>query len=118
MSPESRKRLRDAHVACAEVTSFVTAETVVSFRRNRLLRLAVQHLLVIGGEALSVLRRADGSLADSIPDLHRFIGMRNHLVHGYEAVSLDIVWQVASEEVPKFAAHVSALLVDELGEAP
>jgi uncharacterized protein with HEPN domain len=118
MNPESRKRLRDAHTACTEIALFLRGESRASFGTDRRLHLAVQLLLVVVGEALSVLRRVETDLADQIPDLHRFVGLRNHLVHGYDVVNLDIVWRVASEEVPAFARVASGLLVDELGEAP
>lgn len=117
MSPESRKRLRDAHSACTEIGGFVADTSRTSLDSDRRPRYAIERSLIVVGEALSILRRSEPDLADSIPDLHRYVGLRNHLVHGYDSVNLDIVWRVATEEVPAFAKAAAAHLVDGLGEA-
>lgn len=43
-------------------------------------------------------------------------GMRDRLIHQYFGVNLDIVWDVAHEELPKLLVHISSieeLLQDE-----
>lgn len=115
MSPESRKRLRDAHGFCSELTAFLEHESRDTFDSDRVLRYAVQMALTYLGEALSVVRRQDDKTAELVPNLHRFVGMRNHLVHGYDAVNDDIVWHVATKESPLLATALAPLLVDDFG---
>lgn len=117
MNPESRKRLRDAHGFCGELVTFLNNETRETFLTNRRLRYAVLMLLVHTGEALSVLRREDAATAGRVPDLHRFVALRNHLVHGYDAVNLEVVWRVATEESPALALALAPMLVDDLGHS-
>jgi len=41
---------------------------------------------------------------------HAMIGMRHRLVHGYRAVSFEIVWAVAKEELPELEILLSNLV--------
>jgi uncharacterized protein with HEPN domain len=38
------------------------------------------------------------------------IGMRNRLIHGYDSVNYDTVWDAATIGVPKLIAELEALL--------
>lgn len=38
------------------------------------------------------------------------IGMRNRIIHDYNNVNLDIVWQVASRNLPELAVQLAAIL--------
>lgn len=44
------------------------------------------------------------------PDI---IGMRHRLIHGYDEVDLDIVWEVVSRDLPSLAAALDTLLDEE-----
>jgi uncharacterized protein with HEPN domain len=49
----------------------------------------------------------------------QMVGMRHRLVHGYDVINLDIVWQVASQEVrPLIAALESVFASWPLPEPP
>jgi len=41
---------------------------------------------------------------------HEIIGMRHRLVHGYRAVSFEIVWAVTKEELPALEILLSDLV--------
>jgi len=36
--------------------------------------------------------------------------MRNRLIHGYDAVDLDIVWQTVTEELPSLITILEAIV--------
>jgi uncharacterized protein with HEPN domain len=38
--------------------------------------------------------------------------MRDRLIHGYDAIDLDIVWQAATKEAPGFLDQIKPLLPD------
>ena len=67
------------------------------------LRLAVIHLIQTIGEAA---RRVSREFCDSHPDVRwaDIIGMRHKVVHDYLGVDDDIVWQVATVDLPKLVA--------------
>ncbi|MGB3306377.1 MAG: HepT-like ribonuclease domain-containing protein [Thermomicrobiales bacterium] len=111
MTPETAKRLLDARQACALLTQILSDESLDSYLDNVVLELAVQKLLENIGEALSQIRRSEPTTSEMIPDMHRYIGLRNHVSHGYDSVSYDILWTVAKEEVPKLASVLDRLLL-------
>ena len=43
-------------------------------------------------------------------DLRQIVGMRNRLVHGYDQLDLDVVWDVTLKHVPKLLAQVESIL--------
>lgn len=82
-----------------------------------LLRSGVERQLEIAGETMSVLRKVDADTADRVPDVHRIIGMRNVLIHGYAEVNNLTVWRTATENLAAVRTVVDALL-DEAGPPP
>jgi len=58
---------------------------------NRVLELALVRLVEIVGEAANRLPIEDQSRYPSIP-WKEIVGMRNRLVHGYDAIDLDVLW--------------------------
>ena len=100
MTPEVAKRLLDAHAACAAIGDFVRGLDAVRFARNPLVCAAVERKLEIIGEALGRAAADDASLAESIPEIPRIVGLRNRLIHGYDSVDDQIVWDIVLWRVP------------------
>lgn len=40
------------------------------------------------------------------------VGLRNRLIHGYDAVDLDIVWQIVSKDLPVLIRRTEQMLED------
>ena len=40
----------------------------------------------------------------------QIIGMRNRIVHGYDAINLEIVWSTAIESIPEFESYCKEIL--------
>jgi len=49
---------------------------------------------------LNAASKEDKSFVEMIPDLPRIVGLRNRLIHGYDAVDAEIVWDVIKHNVP------------------
>jgi len=64
-----------------------------------LLYLAVVRVLEVLGEAASRVPRSDRARHPAIP-WAEVVGLRNRLIHGYDAVDLDIVWSIVKDDVP------------------
>ncbi|MFT3872005.1 MAG: DUF86 domain-containing protein [Nocardioides sp.] len=77
-----------------------------------LLQAAVERKLEVAGEALNKLRKADPVTAERIPHVHKVIGMRNVLIHGYAEVDPHQVWVAATEDVPNLIEVLDALLAE------
>lgn len=65
---------------------FSIGENSTSIHANRGLQLILHKLLEIMGEALNQLNRSDTDTAARIPNLRRFVNLRNQMTHGYSTV--------------------------------
>ena len=113
---ESASYLWDARVAAAHIHTFAAGVSLVSYRVDDLRKSAVERQLEILGEALNRLRRIDELTASRIPDLHRIVGMRNVLAHGYATVEDAVVWEAATQRVPEVARVIELLLLEHESE--
>src|SRR6266850_1082398 len=76
-----------------------------SYDADENLRLALIHLIQTIGEAA---RQVSREFCNSHPDIRwaDIIGMRHKVVHDYLGVDEDIVWQVATEDLPKLVTSL------------
>lgn len=108
------KRLRDVRDACAELQTFTEGKTFDDYVNDRGLRLIVERLFEIVGEAMNQAIVDEPALEDAIPESHQAIGMRNRLIHGYDAVSDRVVWDSVHDDIPALRDRVTGVL-DERG---
>jgi uncharacterized protein with HEPN domain len=76
------------------------------------LQLALAYLILIIGEAASRLSRASHARLPELP-WSDIIGMRHRLVHGYGAVSANIVWDVATTDLEPLIAALETFTPPE-----
>lgn len=76
---------------------------------NRVLELALRKLLEIIGEAAY---RVPEKFQEDHPEIvwEKIVGMRNRLVHGYDAVDLDVLWSVVKIDLPVLVAQIEPLV--------
>jgi len=110
MRPEIAKRLLDARAACVAIESFTAGFDGEAYAANALLRSAVERQFEIVGEALWQAARQDPSLDVQIPELHRIVGLRNRLIHGYDSVDDQLVWDLVRHKLPTLSALLTDLL--------
>lgn len=88
------KHLHDARLAIIEMQGFCDGIDEGAFSSRRDLQLIAERELEIIGEALARLRRDFPDEASTIPQIHRIIGLRNIIAHGYDVVDHLIIWDV------------------------
>ncbi|MHB8381610.1 MAG: HepT-like ribonuclease domain-containing protein, partial [Candidatus Binataceae bacterium] len=66
---------------------------------DRKLNLALVRLLEIVGEAASRTSPDERAQSPHIP-WTQIVGLRNRLIHGYDSVDFDILWQIVSHDLP------------------
>jgi len=76
---------------------------------NRLLSLALTHLIEIVGEAASRVPQEFRSQFPHVP-WHEIIGTRNRLIHGYDVVDYDILWVIVQRDLPPLVEQLRAIL--------
>jgi uncharacterized protein with HEPN domain len=79
---------------------------------SRILQLALSRLVEIIGEAAS---RVPGEVQERHPELpwREAIGARNRLIHGYDFVDLDILWEIVATDLPLLIPQVERALEAE-----
>ena len=75
---------------------------------DRLLQLALTRLVEIVGEA----GRVPAEVQDRHPALpwREAIGARNRLIHGYDFVDLDILWEIVATDLPQLISQTEQVL--------
>jgi uncharacterized protein with HEPN domain len=87
-------------------TQNISRET---FDADENLRLALIHFIHVIGEAA---RQVSRDYYASHPDVRwtDIIGMRHKVMHDYRGVDEDIVWQVATQDLPKLVAVLEPIV--------
>jgi uncharacterized protein with HEPN domain len=82
------------------------------FDRDENLRLALVHLIQMIGEAA---RRVSPQTQRAHPEVPwaNIIGMRHKVVHDYLDVDEDIIWDVATADLPPLVAQLTRILPPE-----
>ena len=112
MRLEARKLLEDARRAGELIAGFVAAKELADYAADPLLRSAVERQFEVIGEALNRLARTDPHVAEQITHTSRIIAFRNILIHGYDLVDHEVVWDVVETHLPLLRQEVQALLGD------
>jgi uncharacterized protein with HEPN domain len=109
MNERVEKRLRDAIGACHWILEFTEGTDFAEYRANYMRRSAVERQIEIIGEALNVAKQLSPDL-ENVPGIRQAIGTRNRLIHGYDSVDDEIVWDVARNKIPDLIIELNALL--------
>ena len=76
---------------------------------DRMLQLALTQLVEIIGEAANRVSHEGRSRHPYIP-WQDAINTRHRFIHGYDTVDYDVVWQIASQELPLLIAALERAL--------
>jgi uncharacterized protein with HEPN domain len=115
MNNRGKKLLFDVLASGRSIRQWCSGRSFADYEQDRQFRRAVEREFEIIGEALSRLPQADPTVAARISELHRIVGFRNRIIHGYDAIDDAAVWGVAESHLPRLVAEVEALL-EEAGE--
>ena len=104
--------LRHILEAADRIEQFIGTATLAEYRRNPLLRSAVERQFITIGEAGRRVAGADLAVADRITDRQLIVGFRNILVHRYFYIDNSVVWDAAADSLPLLRDEVAALLAE------
>lgn len=92
-------RIRHMLDAAREAVAFVEGRSRPDLDTDRKLNLSLVRLLEIIGEAA---RGISPEFREAHPDLtwKKMVGMRDHLIHGYFDINLDVVWETVKNDLP------------------
>lgn len=112
MNERTAKKLLDAYRACAEIQLQMIGVDRSAYDANRLLRLGIQRLIGILGEALNEASKDELELIGPIPELRQIISTRHKIVHGYDSIDRDAIWEIASSRMADLSMRLSRVLTD------
>ncbi|AQQ08449.1 hypothetical protein L21SP3_00225 [Sedimentisphaera cyanobacteriorum] len=81
---------------------------------DRKMELALTRLVEIIGEAAARVSNQTQNGYSEIP-WSEIIGLRNRLIHGYDAVDMDILWEIIQVDLPGLIADLD-IIIKELRE--
>ena len=95
-----------------EAVALAKGRTRADIEADRIFFLALLKLVEIVGEAATRISDPMQAAHPEIP-WREIIGTRHRLIHGYDAVDYDILWDIATADFPPLARQIRALLSEQ-----
>jgi uncharacterized protein with HEPN domain len=106
---DDRVTLRQMLDHIEEAVALAQGRTRTDLERDRVFFLASLKLVEIVGEAATRISSPMNTTHPEIP-WREIIGTRNRLIHGYDAVDYDILWDIVMTDFPQLARQIKTLL--------
>ena len=110
MSENDLKRIWDAWDSCRRILEFTHGLSEKAFQDSEILQSAVERQFEICGEALGHLR-GEEEIEKLVPDLHKIVGLRNRLIHGYDSIDYEMLWSVVVQKIPELRGQLASVLI-------
>jgi uncharacterized protein with HEPN domain len=102
-------RLRHMLDHAREAVAMASDRSRAELDTDRQLNLSLVRLLEIVGEAAGRVPAEERVRHPDIP-WPEIVGLRNRLIHGYDSVDFDILWQIVSDDLPPLIAALEKAL--------
>jgi uncharacterized protein with HEPN domain len=107
--PEDDVLLRDMLDHARKAVAASKGRARADLDRDEVLAAAFERFIEVIGEAANKISDATQLELASIP-WREIVGMRNRLVHGYASVDHDVVWDVATMDLPALVVQLEKAL--------
>lgn len=106
---EDLPRLRHMLDHAKEAVEMAQGITRSSIDTDRKLNLSLVRLLEIVGEAAA---RVSIGTRERYPDIpwQEIVSLRNRLIHGYDQVDFDILWEIIQRDLPTLVAQLEKMV--------
>jgi len=101
--------LLDIAKLCQAILRLTANMTEAEFQQDERTQLAILYEITILGEVVKRLSTEFRSQHSTI-EWRRIAGMRDRLVHNYDEVKLDLVWEVVKTNIPELLEYITPLL--------
>ena len=108
-----RDLLSDIVRSIDEINEFSDGLTSVDFKlylSNKMMRRAIERDLIIIGEAMHDIVKVDHTRVMRIKNSRRVVELRNDVVHSYDDLANEKIWQFIWTELPYLRKEVSHIL--------
>ncbi len=104
--------LRHMYEHAKEAVSMIEGKSRSDLDTDRKLNLSLVRLLEIVGEAAARVSQGFKVTHPDIPWI-QITGLRNRLIHGYDEVDFDILWNILKIDLPPLISNLEAILESE-----
>ena len=105
-------RLRHMLDHAREAVEMARGRSRSELETDRALNLALVRLLEIVGEAAARVSQETRSRHPKIP-WQQIVGLRNRLIHGYDEVDLDILWNIVSADLQPLIDALERMVAEQ-----
>jgi len=110
MNPEINAWLYDILQSIEEIEAYFQGKPKVfaEFENDLRTRRAVERNLEIIGEAVNRILKADPTL--NLSNSRKIVDARNRIIHGYDTITVEVIWGIIINHLPLLRNEVSNLL--------
>ncbi len=109
MKADAKVWLYDILNAIAEIDTFLLdIHSFNLYSKDVRTKRAVERNLEIIGEAMNRILATESNI--KIRDARKIVDLRNRIIHGYDTVSDELVWGIATHNIPILKTEVESLL--------
>jgi uncharacterized protein with HEPN domain len=92
-----------------EAVELTRSKSRTDLDTHRMLNLSLVRLIEIIGEAAA---RVSADVKQNHPGIpwSQIVSMRNRLIHGYDSVDFDILWQIVHHDLPTLISQLERLV--------
>ena len=110
MDRSTLKRLKDIESAIEEIEEFTNrfGRRFDIFCKDMLFFRGVQMNIAIMGEAMNAILRAHPDI--SISSARKIVDTRNYVIHGYDSLSPEILWNIVINHLPVLKKEIQDLM--------
>ena len=110
MDRKLKKYLEDIRLAIEDIESFLNLRPRMYsvFLEDSMFRRAIEREIGIIGEAMNQVLKLDPNI--SITDARKIVGTRNYVIHAYDTLRPDMIWDIVINDIPILKEEVISLL--------
>ena len=109
MKKDNNVYLQDVLTAIAKIEQYTANLTEEDFGSNQLVQDAVIRNLELIGEAIGHLTPSFTENHADFPS-HEAIAMRNFLIHQYDEIDVEILWETVQKDLPALKQQTKSVL--------
>lgn len=112
MERSLKKRLKDILDSVQEIEEFTRqkGKRYDIFVSDRMYFRSIQMNIAIIGEAMAQILENNPEI--KITDARKIVDTRNYMIHGYDSLSLEIMWGIVIKKIPVLKKEIEQLLTD------
>jgi uncharacterized protein with HEPN domain len=109
MNPDIVKYLEDIKLSIQDIESYIIdISTSYQYKTDKKTKDSVERRLAVIGEALNKINKIDNSIL--ITNKTKIIGLRHILVHDYDLINPETIWQIVKNHLPILLLEIEQIL--------